>query len=324
MKYFLGIKKGLAWQPLKIVDRKGERVPNEILDIIQFTLTFNDKEELEAYLIDKKIIENGDLEFGYIISKGSTKDDEFERIYNGHTLYFRDSASYFKEEKIREKVNRQKYDLQFVDTLYASYLKKYDYVGRMMSSIDYRIKYENFALFLTQLISKPFTEEMIRILKRFHNAYTKGETYTTYLEQLQDTLSNSPKDLILFVHLNHPDKFKIPSLRYLREIHTLAHQIDEEGILYLEDFAEDVEENYSRVIQRFLNTVLYQYDRKTKEFKKEQGKFKIQERNLCDLGMFLYQYDVSLYHEKVKNSIEEDDDYEFSSDDGNKQNRLRR
>lgn len=309
MAYYLGIKKGIEWKPLKLVDDRGNDVPNEIMDIIRFTLSFENRDAFLKYLIDHQIIEESESEFGYI--KGSLKNREYERITNGHTLYFKDSTSYFSLEEVKEKIERQKYNTAFIDALYAYYLKKHDFLNKLMYSIEYRRTYENFESFITILLSKPFTEEMKKILLKLRKQFKAGESCTHFLEQLHDQLSSSPADLILLFQYNYPDKAKIPSLRYLKEIHLLIHQIEEEGLCYLDTVSSE-EKSYIKYSKDFLALLLYQYDRKTKEFKVENGTYKVQERNLCDLGMFLYHYDMALYYEKCKSSMSEEvgDDFD--------------
>lgn len=80
-------------------------------------------------------------------------------------------------------------------------------------------------------------------------------------------------------------------------------------------------EDIRTYVDKFISALLYTYDSSIRDYKKINGVYKVNERNLCDLAMILATYDDYIncidYHMEYPNTSkneERDDDYSDEDD----------
>ena len=342
MAYFLGNKQYGRYKPLTLVDENDEKIPNKLLDILRFTTSFESEVDLKDHLIDKHIIENYSAQLCYLISKGNKDNRYYEIIQLGDHLYLSDAAKFLSASSIKQYLVDHKYSIAFMEHLYSFYLRKFGILNMASQKFESRAyDYQQMSEWLESMLSlsfsEPFKDHLGKILSfindpkicvknRYINLTTAEDMY--YQELISSThytVSEDDADIRKFVNFfkgkcRYPD---IPALRHLEKMNSISNYVSSVGTGNIVDY--DEQEDIRTYIEKFMASILYTYDQVTHDYKKVGGVYKITERNLCDLAMFLatyedyinsYDYHIEhISHTPPKKEEEEPSDDEYDKEE---------
>lgn len=338
MAYFLGYKQYGRLKPIELIDEKGEKVPDKLLDIMRFTTSFETEQDLKNYLIDRFLIEDFSVNLNYLISKGPKKQRRYEVIKMGDTLYLSKAAKYLSASYLKKYVDDHKYDFDFLSHLLGFYLKKYGILNLAVKIFtEQTYNYQTLSDLLDSLLKNNFSQDLKKYLLRIKEFIDSPEVVDIYgnislteaensffqslLDNLNYTISQDDDDIRCFVNFfkaryNFP---AIPAIQVLEKINSMCHYITTVGMDNFERYDED--DSLRSQCEKFVSLILYTYDSKTNDYKKVNGKYKVNERNLCDLAMFIASYEEyidsltsSVHYSSTTpttdDAVEEDDDKE--------------
>lgn len=337
MAYFLGIKQYGKYKPITLLDENNEKIPDKLLDILRFTTKFITIEDLKEYLTNKGSIDNFSVELCYLISKGNKNNRHYEVIALGDTVYLNYASEFLDLAHMKQYLYDNAHIEKFLDHLYTFYLRKFGVLGMAISRFENKAyDYEQMNSWLDTLMcmnfSMPFKDYLGRI-KSFINdvgvekgnkyiSVTKEEDmyYKSLIADLNHILSDDDGDIRRFVNFfrarcNYPD---IPSIRYIEKISSIANYTKLTGVNVIETYEE--REDLHTYIDKFIASLLYTYDPSTHDYKKVNGSYKVNERNFCDLAMFLATYDdyvtsyeypgITYHEEKTPEYYPSEDEYD--------------
>lgn len=341
MAYFLGNKQYGKFKPLVLVDENDEKIPNKLLDILRFTTSFESEIDLKEHLVDKHIIDNFSAQLCYLISKGNKDNRYYEIIQLGDHLYLSDTAKFLSIPGIKQYLNEHRYSTEFMEHLYSFYLKKFGILNMAIQrfesrSYDYQQMSEWLDSMLSLGFSEPFKDHLGKIrsfindpkivVRNGYLSLTKAEDmyYQELISSTHYNISDDDADVRKFVNFfkgkcRYPD---IPAIRHLEKMNSISNYISSTGTRNIEDY--DEQEDIRVYIERFLSSILYTYDQNTRDYKKVGGVYKVTERNLCDLAMFLSTYEDYInnydYHvERITNISQKPEEDEPSDDEYDKE-----
>ena len=340
MAYFLGNKQYGRYKPLTLVDVNNKNIPTKLLDILRFTTSFESEVDLKEYLIEKHIIENYSAQLCYLISKGNKDNRYYEIIQLGDHLYLSDAARFLNISSIKQYLNDNKYCPAFMEHLYSFYLKKFGILNMAVQRFESRAyDYHQISEWLDSMLSLGFSEQLkdhlgkIRSfindpkisLKNGYLSLTNAEDmyYQELISSTRYTVSEDDSDISKFVKFfrdkcRYPD---IPALRHLEKMNSISNYVSSVGTGNIEEY--DELEDIRFYIEKFISSILYTYDQTTHEYKKINGAYKITERNLCDLAMFLATYEDYInsyaYHMEHVSYTNQKDEEETSDDEYDKE-----
>lgn len=305
MAYFLGIQTSEGLKPLKIYDRAGNLIPNSILNLVAFTSSFNDSFELLEYLQEKGNIKDYQGRFFYLIDKGQKGNKTYSIVPGTETIVYADDKNNFIPSLVRKKLHYKAFNTDFIEHLYAFYLKKY---GMFNKSITYfkQLGGQPYELreVLSSLLKYPISDQsrkylyelldilnvaIVRGSKRFFEG-DEARRFYDLLDQVDSYFSQLDKDIILFCKV-FSSKIKSNSISALNNLGAIYRLVCSGNTSIGEYWPDSDRDDLDYYIDHFLDFTIYNYDKKLGSFKRENGKRKLQERNLFDLGVFLSDYD---------------------------------
>lgn len=338
MAYFLGNRQYGTLRPIDLVDEKGEKIPDKLLDILRFTTSFATEQDLKDYLMEKFLIDSFSAKICYLISKGPKNNRRYEVIKQGDTLYLSEAAKCLNPSYLKKYISDNKFNAEFLSHLLGFYLKKYGLLNiaiKRFAGTHY--KHDDFCILLDAMLNSNFSENLrehlskIReylddprskdiygniILTNAENAYFENLLNSTHYIVSQDD-----EDVRRFVNFFRTRcRFPVvPAIQILEKINSMCHYISTVGADAIEGYDEG--ENIRSLCEKFIASVLYTYDPTTNDYKKQNGEYKVNERNLCDLAMFVANYEEYIDNitatlsstpskEISSNTYEEDDDDE--------------
>ncbi len=308
MAYFLGNKQYGKLKPLELIDENGEKIPNKLLDILKFTTSFDTEIDLKEYLSEHFLIENFSANLCYLISKGPKNNRRYEIIRQGDTVYLSDAAKYFDVSYLKKYVDDHKLDGDFLSHLLSFYLKKFGLLSLALKQFNERAyNYAELNNILESLLKADFSQALINHLLKIkelidcpesvdiHGRVCLTKKEDTYYQSLLDNLyyiiSQDDDDVRRFVNvLKGRYRFPaIPAIQILEKINSICHYITTVGANNMEEYDED--DNLHTNCEQFVSLLLYTYNPQTNDYKKVNGRYKVNERNLCDLAMFIANYE---------------------------------
>ncbi len=311
MAYFLGNKQFGKLKPIELLNENDERIPNKLLDILRFTTQFQSESDLKKYLVKKKLIDNYSTELSYLISKGNKDNRRYEIIYLGDHLYLQETAKFLSIVNIKQFINEKIYTDDFMNHLYAFYLRKFGIFNLAVKrfkakAYDYFQMVDWLETMLNVHFSPSFKAYLERIYEFINDVYTKEPRnylyltreedlyYQSLIEEINHQILDNDEDIRKFVsffksYCRYPD---IPTIRHLDKIENVSSYYKTVGEQNIDSIYEV--EDVRSYIDRFIDSLIYVYDTKTHDYKKVNGSYKINERNLCDLIMFLSSWEEYL------------------------------
>lgn len=308
MAYFLGNKQYGRLRPIKLVDEKGEKIPDKLLDILRFTTSFETEQDLKDYLMSRFLIEDNSANLCYLISKGSKDKRYYEIIKQGDTLYLSEAAKYLSPPALKKYMDDHKFDSAFLSHLLSFYLKKYGLLNLAIKRFKEKTyKYEDLSNNLNSLLQINFSQDLKRYLLKIKDliddqsavdiygniSLTDAENayFQSLIDNLHYNISQDDDDIRLFVNFfRSMYRFPIiPAIQVLENISSICHYITTVGTSDMDNYEEY--ENLRSQCDKFVSLIIYTYDRITNDYVKVNGQYKINERNLCDLAMFIANYE---------------------------------
>lgn len=331
MAYFLGIQTPEGLKPLKVYNKNNDVVANSILALVDFTSSFDTSAELLDYLKETGSIEDYNSKLYYLIDKGQKGHKTYSIVPGSSSIIYADNKNNFNPKIIRKKLHNRAFNIYFIEHLYAFYLKKFGIYNKcinyfhVIGSHPYEL-----CKIISELVRYPFSEQvkshLYQILDILDNAISRNgvrffegneaKRFYSLLDQLDNVFQNTDRDIIMFSRRlsNNIKTNSIGTLVYLSSLYQMVHNASAcKDNLFPSD-----REDLSYYIDQFLDFTIYNYDKKSSSFKTVNGRRKIQERNLFDLGVFLTDYDeyeIYLYQaaveEKTSPNMDEGDHEEF-------------
>lgn len=317
MAYFLGNKKYGKLKPLVLLDENDEKIPDKLLDILRFTTRFSSENDLKDYLLKKNLIDNFSVELCYLISKGNKDNRYYEIIKLGDHVYLSNTSKFLSVAYIKQYINEHRCFEDFIDRLHSFYYKKYGLFNMAVKTfINTSYEYSKMIDLIEKMLGLNFSEYFKKHLRKImgflNDPKTKDEHDNMYLNEreedfYQDLLSatsyevsQDDGDVRRFVTFfkgkcNYPT---ISVIRNLEKMSNISNYIESVGTSSIQSY--DVEENICTCIEKLISSIIYIYNPVTKDYKKVNGTYKINERNLCDLVMFLATNDE--YNQIYENS----------------------
>lgn len=308
MAYFLGNRQYGVLQPIDLVNEKGEKIPDKLLDILRFTTSFETEQDLKDYLMEKFLVDNFSAKLCYLISKGPKNNRRYEIIRLGDTVYLSSTAKYLSPSYLKKYVQDNKFNADFLSHLLGFYLKKFGLLNiaiKRFSGIYY--KHDDFCVLLDSMLNYNFSDNLKEHLskirdfindpktKDIYGNITLTEAENIYFEGLLNStnyvISQDDDDVRRFVNFFRTRcRFPVvPTIQILEKISSMCHYISTVGADAIEGYDEG--ENIQSLCESFIASVLYTYDSTTNDYKKQNGEYKVNERNLCDLAMFVSNYE---------------------------------
>lgn len=338
MAYFLGIKQYGTLKPIELVDENENKIPNKILDIMHFTTQFNSEDELKEYLLRKRLIANYSVDLCYLISKGNKDNRYYEIINMGDHVYTKSAQSFLSIQNIKQYINDNKYSDGFMDHLYSFFLRKYSLLSMAIKRFTSRAyDYYQLSEWLNEMLSMNFSDDFKNYIDQILNfiddpkvtvknrylSLTKAEEicYQNLIDSIGYVICQDDNDVRKFVnffkkYIKYPS---IPAIAYLEKMHSMSYYHNTFGVQAVDSY--DDLEDIRTYVDKFISALLYTYDSSIRDYKKINGVYKVNERNLCDLAMILATYDDYIncidYHMEYPNTSkneERDDDYSDEDD----------
>ncbi|MDE6141684.1 MAG: hypothetical protein K2G03_03680 [Bacilli bacterium] len=339
MAYFLGNKQHGRLKPIELTNEKGEKIPDKLLDILRFTTSFATEHDLKDYLMDKFLIEDFSANLCYLISKGPKNNRRYEIIKQGDTVYLSDASKYLSSAYLKKYIDEHKFDINFLSHLLGFYLKRFGLLGLAIKRFSQKTyKHDELRNILDSLLKSSLSQNLEEYLLKIEDLIDDPkstdiygnirltESETAYFQSLMDNLyyviSQDDEDVRRFVNFfksrgNFP---AIPAIQALEEIISICRYINTVGTDNMEGYYEA--ENLRSNCEKFVSLLLYTYDPSKRDYKKVNGKYKINERNLCDLAMFIANYEdyieqltATVYYSPIPATTQSAKDFYNDADD---------
>lgn len=318
MKYYLGYYTNKKYYPITLsIDN-----PYDILSIVKFTNTFTSLENLQEYLYMIGLIPKRNIPLAYVIEKGKKGEKYYNALRSGTTIYTASSSRYFNIQWIKDYFYNNKYDIDFIVHLYAEYLRKFGIETKIIDLLERTSNNINSTYqLLTEIKNIAVTDSLKSLIEKFINYLEQNfsdMSYDVYYRLVEELKNEITKDSFDFVNVYVRLKSKIevpniPTLRRLSSIFFIVNRIKEIGLSEYEN-SHDEYHNLDLELNAFFETILYSFDPKNNDFRKENGKRVLQSRNIFDLCVFVEAYDAYLLEQASRYMIKTED-YFYNEDD---------
>lgn len=304
MKYYLGYSNNYTYKPII-----SEKIGDNLKSIVEYTTSFSSISKIKDALVKEGLIPNRGVRIDYVIAKGPKNNKTYHTLNSTNEIYTSDSKKYFEPSSLKMTIDSEIDSSDFVVLLNSKYIKKYGYVNSIFSylrSLDeetLKSVLVNLSKICLSSKTKNAIEDTISFLDKNSCAVNYNEL-SIYLESIMDSIKNDPYDITnSFTFFKKYINFRpIPAMNYLYRclLITINEATNIDGYL---DPHEELETKES-VITKFFNEIVYDFDYVKKEYKKENGKRKINYREMFDLGAIVEEYFRNLYADYV-DSIQE-------------------
>lgn len=305
MKYYLGYYDSSELKPIEL-----EETEPTILSVVKFTTNFDNLNSLKQYLLNENKIPNHKVFLYYVMEKGRQGQKYFEALKTDK-IYTKEYSPLFTIEGIKNFIAVNKYDENFITLLFSAYLRKYGFMNILAEYFKKRnIEYLLPSLGSLSKVVSPLLSSKIKYLINSYSTLT-NEKIASCLDYIINSLKYSSTDLInaYFCLGSSVDFNSIPTIRYLHNWFSIVHEYNQTKGKFSNDLSGESPKINSEV-NAFLNSIMYDYDSKKREYKKIDGKRKIQERQLFDLGVILDSYYKKVYDEYLETIYPDDDTYD--------------
>lgn len=299
MKYFLGYYDGYKYIPIK------EEIGDTLAKVVEYTTSFPSIKKLKEELLRKRLIPNATVRIDYIIEKGTKDKRVYQKINSTDKIYTVVSKRFFDIASLKEQIEEDIGNPDFVSQLSSRYIKKYGYLKNITSYL-LKIDSEDLKLILEKIKGISLSEASIKDIDRileFLNDQSDCFSYDTLDGLIEDFIksftSNSYDITNMYIFFKRYIKFRnIPAMSYLSQ--WLQVVIDELHGTYRGSM-ELFDDSLSResAFHNFFNEIVYDFDYVRKEYKMEKGSRKIKYRELFDLAVFVEEFYQSLYNEYI-------------------------
>ena len=312
MKYYLGNKtKNDNYEP---IDLSGViENPENINSVYNYVFGFNNYQELVEDLFNRGLIDSKNTNLAYC----SIYHGKLKPLFNGTTMYFKDAKDFFSVYNIRLFLYDNQYDLDLVEYLFVSEIRKYRIVDNLKKSFLKTLSNkEAFKAHLEYLSKRGFSPEFKQRFKELSDYVDKYNISSLkkdgiFMGMVNATLTdicNSDEDLLCL--FNSESKGHTPtSIDLLTRLHRMVREENAVG-QYLFETTPDEDNNVREVIDNFI--------REEVTNKQKDGSRKSSPRKLIDLAMLLYKYqnrkNDKQIEEFIEDEIEPDETY-YEEDD---------
>ncbi len=314
MAYFLGLDKDGDLNPLKIYDIEGNLIPNSILSLVDFTANFKDIRDLWYYLRATGSVKADDEgELVYLIDKGQRGSKTYNVVSGTNGIILQGSLHNFNRSAIRKRMHGRVYNYDFIEHLYAFYLKKFGIYNESLHHFkDLSKSPFEFRKAIVTLLKYPVDEGtriyLLKILDILNMAVVRGNTrffesnevqeYFDLVDLVEEYFSKSDKETIILsrVFFSKVKNNSIAALNHLALVYQIINSINKNGNSRCVPNTDKID--IASHVDSFLDFTFYSYDKHRGAFRTSGGNRKVQERNVFDLGIFLCDYDeyeISLY-----------------------------
>lgn len=305
MKYYLGYYNNSEFKPIEL-----ENTEPTILSIVKFTTNFDSIMSLKQYLLEEEKIPNNEASLHYLIEKGKKGDKYYEPL-KANKIYTLEYTSLFTLEGLKKFINENKYSKEMITILFSEYLRKYGYID----VIARYFKEKEFSQLIPILsgLSKVTSLHLNSKIKHVIDNYPElsKEEISSFIDYIINCLKYSNHDLInAYIYLLKSINFKnIPTIKYLHNWFSIVNDYNQSGERnYIDTPSEFRDINVE--VDAFFNSIIYDYDSKKREYKKLEGKRKIQSRQLFDLSVILSDYYKHIYDEYLNSIYSDDESYD--------------
>ncbi len=310
MKYYLGYYDNLDYRPIEL-----EGIDTSILSVIEFTTKFDNLNSLKKYLLAEHKIPNINVTLNYLIEKGP-KGNKYYETLKTNRIYTIESSFLFTLDGIKKFILENKYQEDMIILLFAEYLKKMGYSKTIKESL--KNKSQNATLIIPILkeirkVTSTTIQEQINYIIDNYSKLTRDEL-ANRIDYLISAFNYSNSDLVnTYLKLRPTLNFKnIPVINYIRNWFSIAHDHNEAGSAYYYEIPSEYRDiNFE--VNSFISAIVYDYDSIKKDYKKVNGKRKIQERPLFDLAVILEPY-YKMKYDRYLNTIYREEEDSFDED----------
>lgn len=311
-KYYLGKIEYGKYVPIKL-----EGVGTGILDVVGFTTRFCSEEELRERLLSEGIIEYYDSEVSIIMEEGPKGDKTYKPIEMGAHLVTILQKKYFDPKFLRRYLQQNKYNQDFYSSLMNYYIKRLNISDTIERILNAMVNQPDRLLHLMN-IKKYLNDDAKSIMTKMEKAVIERDCtkVSLLMSDLITTIRTNKHNMINAYYYFKPSvkHMYTGTIDRIDTAYRVIVRANQDGIESFEA-NPDEDKNLYFYIEEIVNRLVYNYDSKTKKYKKDAaGNRKVNERNLYEVGMFINLYEE--YQEELRNRAirintpETDEDYE--------------
>ncbi len=289
-----------------------------ILNIVNFTMQFANMDELKAYLEQQGLGNFDHANIYYALGRGTKENKKYALLNYNRYLYFAECQRFFNPSNLNYYISQHKFDLDFLTSLYAYYLKKNNIVTLIIKKIRYSF-YQNPRLYYAYLSRlknitylAPEVHELVINLLDLSNH--EIDLFANLISSLEGALDYYKDALIAFYHAldMFNSKIAIPELQCLKRMENLARYVNNIGEENYMDRREGTYEADGDNIAEFIRNCCYVFDNNLKNYKRKDDKFVANARGIFDLASFIIEYEGirNLYDEVIDEKSEESEEAE--------------
>lgn len=309
MMYYLGYYNNLDLTPINLESTNGS-----ILSVVDYTTKFDNLNSLKKSLLSENKIPSYDVHLCYLIAKGKKGHKYYEEVKSDR-VYTIESSAIFNLDGIKKFITTNKYNEDMIVLLLSAYLRKFGYSSTINQAIKNKCQNATLIIPLLKEIRKVSNESIQKIIDYIINNYYQlsKEEISNRIDYLISLIEASNSYLVnVYLKLKSSVEFRnIPTINYLCNWLRIAHDHNVAASYYQEIPSEyrDIDSE----VNSFISSIVYDYDPKTRDYKKVNGKRKINERPLFDLGVIIEPF-YKLLYDKYIASVYECDDDEYDDD----------
>ncbi len=313
MKYYLGYYDNHEYKPIKSLE-----IGDTLMNVVDYTTSFTSIKKIKDDLYSKKLIPNPTVRIDYVIEKGPKNNKSYHILNSTDQIYTSESKRFFDVTTLKELLSSEVDNSEFVALLNSKYIKKYGYINNILAYL-LNLNEEDLASILEKLIkvilsveAKTSIEKTLNYINE-HKDSINYDIIDGYIESLIRTIKTKPYDITnMFIFFKKYIEFRtIPAMSYLSRWLQIAIDESRNGGVYIDSMEESI--NEESALNYFFNEIVYEFDYRKKEYKKENGKRKINYREMFDLGVFVADYYQTIYEEYVE-SMKSSNKYEIEDD----------
>lgn len=304
MKYYLGYYGSNGYVPIKDKD-----IGDSIQQIVEYTTSFSNIQSIKEELCRKKLLPDPKFRIDYIIEKGPEKNRDYHKVNSTDKIYTLDSKKFFDIRLLKEVLDEEANNIDFVARLNSNYIKKYGYLNSIVSYL-YDLYAESLFEIIQKLkqiaLSKTALDRLEKVEKYIteHKTSVNYEILDGYLDSFLRAIRSNYYDITnLYIFFKRYIDFKpIPAMQKLSQWLQINIDEDRTGEGMFMDSPYDLV-NKNGVINAFFNEIVYDFDYTLKMYKQENGQRKVNYRNLFDLAVCVEEYFRELYEEYINAEI---------------------
>lgn len=310
-KYYLGKFENGQYIPIKLND-----VGTSILDVINYTASFPTVDELREFLLLTGDLQYFTDELVYLMEAGDKKNKKYEVIPMGANIIDISNKKYFDKNYIYEYLFKNMYNQDFYSSLMFYYIRKLKLdktiENGIMNLINNPTRLLDFAA-----KKKYLNDEAKVVIDKLEESFTKRDYQGMHnsLVSLNSAIQKDKNNLITAYYFFSPSMKKQYTgiVNKIDNAYRVIRRANNMGIdMYIQDPDED--HNLQTYITEIYNSLIFYYDSAKKNYKTdENGKKKVNKRNIYELGMLISmfeEYKRQQYEHENPKIVEYDDEHE--------------